>query len=153
MEFNIIERFKGIERIPKDAANAEQVGTSLFLTGHLGERIAPRLDEYAAKADCPRRDFLRSAFGLSAAMLAVNQVTGMWFFEVSEAEAYDPAAEQELTRRAEGGADFIVDVHSHICTRKDGYVKGSTRARRGCGSSSCWTTWASRWGSPTAPGT
>ena len=112
MEFNIVERFKGIERIPKDAANAEQVGTSLFLTGHLGERIAPRLDEYAAKARLPRRDFLRSAFGLSAAMLAVNEVTGMRFFEVSEAEAYDPAAKQELSVTRKAGADFIVDVHT-----------------------------------------
>jgi predicted TIM-barrel fold metal-dependent hydrolase len=131
MEFNIVERFKNIERIPKDAANAEQVGTSLFLTGHLGERIAPHLDEYAAKARLPRRDFIRSAFGLSAAMLAVNNVTGMRFFEVSEAEAYDPAAKQEMTVTRKAGTDFIVDVHSHICTRKDGYVKGVNTSEKG----------------------
>jgi hypothetical protein len=64
-------------------------------------------------------------------MLAVNEVTGMRFFEVSEAEAYDPAAKQELSVTRKAGTDFIVDVHSHICTRKDGYVKGVNTSEKG----------------------
>ena len=59
-------------------------------------------------------------------MLAVNELTGMRFFEVTEAEAADQAAAKEMKVARKAGPDFIVDAHTHICTRKDGYIPGST---------------------------
>jgi hypothetical protein len=55
-------------------------------------------------------------------MLAVNKITGMQFFEVTEAEAADQVAAKEIMISRKAGPDFIVDVHTHICTRKDGYI-------------------------------
>src|SRR5256886_4386488 len=39
---------------------------------------------------------LASASALPAAMLAVNNITGMRFFDVTPAEAYEPAAAKEI---------------------------------------------------------
>ena len=65
-------------------------------------------------------------------MLAVNKITGMQFFEVTEAEAAEQAAAKEImiSRRA-GTPDFIVDAHTHICTRKDGYIPGVNTTEKG----------------------
>jgi hypothetical protein len=57
-------------------------------------------------------------------MLAVNKITGMQFFEVTKAEAADQAAAKEIIISRKAGPDFIVDAHTHICTRKDGYIPG-----------------------------
>ncbi len=43
-----------------------------------------------------RRAFLGSASALPAALLAVNKITGMKFFDVTEAEAYESAAAKEI---------------------------------------------------------
>ena len=109
MEFNILQHFKGLENHPKDPFNANEVGTSLFMTGDMGREISEKMDGYAKKAGMSRRNFLRSSLGFSAAMLAANEVTGMKFFEVGEAEAADierqershpaRAREQRLHRR------------------------------------------------------
>ena len=37
MEFNILQHFKGFDDLPKDPFNGDEVGTSLFLTGGMGE--------------------------------------------------------------------------------------------------------------------
>ena len=42
MEFNILQRFNGLENIPKDPCNADDIGTSLFLTGNMGPRISDK---------------------------------------------------------------------------------------------------------------
>ncbi|MBI4560507.1 MAG: amidohydrolase family protein, partial [Candidatus Rokubacteria bacterium] len=131
MEFNIFEHFKGIEKIPKDPTNADQQGTSFFLTGHMGEQVSAHLDDYAAKARMSRRSFVKSACGFAAAMLAVNKTTGMKFFDVQEAEAYDPKAQRELSVARKAGMDLVIDQHTHICWRKDGYVKGVNTSERG----------------------
>jgi len=131
MEFNVFEHFKGIEKIPKDPTNNDQQGTSFFLTGHMGEQISSHLDDYAAKAGMSRRNFVKSACGFAAAMLAVNKITGTKFFDVEEAEAYDPAARKELSVARKAGTEFIVDQHTHICWRKDGYVPGVNTTEKG----------------------
>ena len=49
----------------------------------------------------PRRSFMKTVCGFTGAMLAVNQATGMRFFDVSEAEAVEQAAAHEEERAAE----------------------------------------------------
>jgi len=55
---------------------------------------------HTAKTGVSRRSFIGSASGLAAAMLGVNQITGMRSFEVSETEAYGQPA----------GQDFMADA-------------------------------------------
>src|SRR5262247_4816095 len=106
MEFDILHHFKGLETSPKDPYNADEIGTSLFLTGNRGPRIAAKMDDDAAKACMSRRSFLKSSLGFSAAMLAANEVTGKQFFEVGAAEAADPDAKREAIQLARAGSDF-----------------------------------------------
>ncbi len=131
MEFNVFEYFKGYKRTTSGPMTPEEQGSSFFLAGHMGERIREHVDGYAAKAGLSRRGFLGTASGFAAVMLAVNKITGMRFFEVSEAEAYDPVAAKEITVTRKPGADFIVDAHTHICTRKDGYIPGVNTTEKG----------------------
>ncbi len=131
MELNVFESFKGYERTTHGPMTPEEQGASYFLAGHMGERISQHVDGHAAKARMSRRNFLGSASGFAAAMLAVNNITGMKFFEVTEAEAMDPAAAKEIKVARKPGADFIVDAHTHICWRKDGYIPGVNTTERG----------------------
>jgi len=131
MEFNVFEHFKGYKRTTNGPMTPEEQGASFFLAGHMGERISEHVDVYAAKAGMSRRNFLGTASGFAAAMLAVNQITGMKFFDVTEAEAYEPAAAKEIKITRKPGADFIVDAHTHICWRKDGYIPGVNTTERG----------------------
>src|SRR6266702_2612374 len=131
MEFNVFEYFKGYKRTTNGPMTPEEQGASFFLAGHMGERISEHVDVYAAKAGMSRRNFLGTASGFAAAMLAVNQITGMKFFDVTEAEAYEPAAAKEIKITRKPGADFIVDAHTHICWRKDGYIPGVNTTERG----------------------
>ena len=131
MEFNVLQHFKGLENIPKDPYNADEIGTSLFLTGNMGPRVPDKMDGYAAKAGMSRRAFFKSGLGLPAAMLAANEVTGMKFFEVGEAEAADINAKKEYMQVARASNDFIVDVHTHVCTRPGHYEVGKNATERG----------------------
>ena len=131
MEFNVFEYFKGYKGTTRGPMTPEEQGTSFFLAGHMGERVSERVDAYAARARVSRRNFLGTASGFAAAMLAVNEITGMKFFEVTEAEAMDPAAAKEIKVARKPGADFIVDAHTHICWRKDGYIPGVNTTERG----------------------
>jgi uncharacterized protein len=131
MEFNILQHFKGLENIPKDPYNADQIGSSLFLSGNMGPRISEKMDGYARKAGLSRRNFLRSSLAFPAAMLAANEVTGMKFFEVGEAEAADIDAKNEAIQLARASSDFIVDAHTHVCTRPAHYVEGVNTTTRG----------------------
>ena len=131
MELNIFEYFKDYKRTTRGPMTPEEQGTTFFLGGHLGPQISPQLDDYAAKAKLSRRDFLGTASGLAAAMLAVNKITGMRFFEVSEAEAADPKAAAEIKLAKKTGTDFIVDQHTHICIRRDGYIPGVNTTEKG----------------------
>jgi predicted TIM-barrel fold metal-dependent hydrolase len=131
MEFNVFEYFKGYQRTTRGPMTPEEQGTSFFLAGHMGERISEHIDDYAAKAGLSRRSFMGTASGFAAAMLAVNKITGMTFFDVTEAEAYDPVAAKEIKVSRKPGQDFIVDAHTHVCTRKDGYIPGVNTSEKG----------------------
>jgi predicted TIM-barrel fold metal-dependent hydrolase len=131
MEFNVFEYFKGYKRTTRGPMTSDEQGTALFLGGHMGEQISPHIDEYAAKARMSRRNFIGTASGFAAAMLAVNKVTGMKFFDVSEAEAMDTKAAAEIKVAAKSGTNFIVDQHTHICIRKDGYIPGVNTSEKG----------------------
>src|SRR5207244_10271928 len=131
MEFNVFEYFKGYKRTTRGPMTPEEQGTSFFLAGHMGEQISERVDTCAAKARLSRRNFLGTASGFAAAMLAVNEITGMKFFEVTEAEAYDVAAAQDIKVGRKPGSDFVVDGHNHFCWRKPGYIPGVTTSDRG----------------------
>src|SRR5437762_11170946 len=131
MEFNVFEYFKGYQRGTSGPRTPEEQGAAFFLGGHMGPRVSEHIDASAAKAGMSRRNFLGSASALPAAMLAVNKVTGMGFFDVTPAEAYEPAAAKEIKISRKPGQDFIVDAHKHICTRKDGYIPGVNTTERG----------------------
>ncbi len=131
MEFNVFEHFKGFKRTTSGPMTPQEQGTAFFLGGHMGDRISPHIDECAQKAGMSRRGFLGTASGFAAAMLAVNKVTGMKFFDVSEAEAVEPAAATEINGIRKVATDFVVDQHTHICIRKDGYIPGVNTTERG----------------------
>ena len=135
MEFNILQQFKGLGDLNKDLGtdpfDGDQVGTSLFMTGGMGPKICQKMEEGAKKAGMSRRAFFRSSLGFSAAMLAANEITGMKFFEVGAAEAADIGAKNEAIQLARASTDFIIDVHTHVCTRPGHYNLGVDTTERG----------------------
>ena len=135
MEFNILQQFKGLgdlnQELGTDPFEGDQVGTSLFMTGGMGPKISKKMDESAKKAGMSRRNFIRSSLGFSAAMLAANEITGMKFFEVGTAEAADVGAKNEAIQVARASTDFIIDVHTHVCTRPGHYNLGVDTTERG----------------------
>jgi predicted TIM-barrel fold metal-dependent hydrolase len=83
-------------------------------------RLKELADLYGKKLGMDRRSFLRTSGGLAAAFLAMNEVFGK-FFDVSPAEAAEPAAAAERSKRLAG--QFILDDQTHFV--KDDYqVKG-----------------------------
>jgi predicted TIM-barrel fold metal-dependent hydrolase len=74
-------------------------------------RIKELADLYGAKQGMDRRQFLRTSCGMAAAFMAMNQVFGN-LFEVSEAEAADPAMAAERNERLHG--QFIFDDQTHF---------------------------------------
>ena len=131
MEFNVFEYFKDYKRTSNGPMTPEAQGTSYFLGGPMGSRIRQHAEPYADKAGVARRDFFGTAAGFAATMLAVNKLTGMRFFEVSEAEAADTVAAKEIPVSRKSGPDFIVDVHTHICWRRDGFIQGVNTTEKG----------------------
>ncbi len=131
MEFNVFEYFKDYKRTANGPMTPEEQGTSFFLGGPMGPQIRHHAEPYADKAGVSRRNFFGTTAGFAATMLAVNKITGMQFFEVSEAEAADLAAAKEIMISRKSGSDFIVDAHTHICTRKDGYIPGVNTTEKG----------------------
>ena len=97
----------------------------------MGSRVSERLTDYAEKSGMGRRDFFKSAIGFSAAMLAVNEVTGREFFSVSSAEAAEPAAVDEVRAAMRGKSSLVIDMHTHIVWRKDGFVEGQNTTHEG----------------------
>ena len=94
-------------------------------------RLAPRLG-------LTRREFLRTSGGMAIAFLAMNSVFGR-FFEVSEAEAAEPAARNAAA--GAGNPPFIFDVQLHYvgasydpanaeAGRKGAVSKGALRGLR-----------------------
>ena len=131
MEFNFTKHFKGIGKEGLDPTNPDQQGTAFFTSGHVGDRVQQRLDDMADRAELPRRQFFKSALGFAGAMLAVNEVTGMRFFDVKAAEAKEMAAIDEVKKTLKGKTGFVVDMHTHIVTRREGYIEGVNTTERG----------------------
>jgi uncharacterized protein len=73
----------------------------------IGELSAER----AKKLGMPRRDFMRSSMGLATCFLASNLAYGKNYWEVDEAETWEPAAYDEKWPKSEY---FIVDVQAHF---------------------------------------
>src|SRR2546423_518014 len=81
----------------------------------LPRRPHGKADPRARRALCRQSrsvaaDGLWNSLRVAATMLAVNKITGMQFFEVTEAEAADQAAAKEIMISRKAGPDFIVDV-------------------------------------------
>ena len=131
MEFNFLKRFKGLTGQGFDLASPHQPGTAFMATGDHGPAVQARLDQMANQSELPRREFFKSALAYTGAMLAINEVTGMKFFNVSEAEAKELAALDEVRDALKGKTGYVVDQHTHICTRRDGYVKGVNTTEQG----------------------
>ena len=74
-------------------------------------RIGELSDTYARKTGMDRRKFLKSASGMAAAFLAMNEVYGP-LFSVAEAEAAEPGAADE--RAATLARQFIFDNQLHF---------------------------------------
>ncbi len=65
-------------------------------------------DKRAKRLGLSRRQFLRTSCGMATAFMAMNQVFGN-FFEVAEAETWEPAAYDERWPKNQ----FIMDVQTH----------------------------------------
>ena len=74
-------------------------------------RIKELADTTAKKLGLSRRGFLRTGSGMAAAFLAMNDVYGR-FFDVSTAEAAEPAAAAERAQAL--ASQYIVDVQTHF---------------------------------------
>lgn len=131
MEFDFTKFFKGIDTGDVDASDPHQQGTAFFTAGHGGGQLRDRMQDMAETAELPRRQFFKSALGFAGAMLAVNQVTGMRFFDVKAAEAQELAALDEVRQTLSGRMGAVVDAHTHICWRNDGYVEGVNTTKKG----------------------
>ena len=131
MEFNYLNQFKDLSTEGINPADPYQLGTAYFRSGGVGAQVRSRMDEMANNSELDRRTFFKSACGFAGAMLAVNAATGMKFFNVSEAEAQEVAAIEEVRETLRGKTGYVVDQHTHICTRKAGYIKGVNTTERG----------------------
>jgi predicted TIM-barrel fold metal-dependent hydrolase len=131
MELNFLNHFNEFRKHGVNAFDPYQGGTAFFRTGGLGKKVSERMEDMAGQSELPRREFFKSALGFTGAMLAVNAATGMRFFEVSDAEAQELAALEEVQGSLRGKAGFVVDMHTHVCTRPQGYVEGVNTTEQG----------------------
>ena len=92
-------------------------------------RLKVLAGELAHRHGMSRRRFFRTAAGMAAAFLAMNDVYGP-LFEVSRAEAAEPDRADE---RADGlSGQFIIDGHTHFL-RDDTRLEGFARMREAVG--------------------
>ena len=132
MEFDVLRNFNGLgSEGDIDAGDPYQLGTSFFRAGQDGGKVRHHMDAIAEKSELPRREFFKSALGFTGAMLAVNAATGMRFFDVSEAEAQELAALEEVQESIRGKTGYVIDMHTHVCTRPEGYVLGENTTQKG----------------------
>ena len=87
------------------------------------EAVVRTSGEAAVRLGMTRRHFLKTSGGMAAALLALNSVFGR-FFEVFEAELFEPAAFAEQ----QGAPYFIFDVQTHYVST--GYDPSDSEARR-----------------------
>src|SRR6201994_3312446 len=92
-------------------------------------RLLAMADDLGGKQGQDRRGFFKSAAGMAASFLAMNQVYGN-LFDVTPAEAATPAMAQE---RASAFKDqFIMDMHTHFL-RDDTRIMGFVEMRKAVG--------------------
>ena len=86
-------------------------------------------DALARRHGLSRRQFFRTASGMAAAFLAMNEVYGA-LYDVSEAEAQTP--EMAKQRASTLARQFVMDCHTHFL-RDDTRLMGFVRARDAVG--------------------
>ncbi len=86
-------------------------------------------DTLARRHGVSRREFFRTASGMAAAFLAMNEVYGS-LFDVSRAEAQAPEVAKE--RAGALSKQFVMDCHTHFL-RDDTRLMGFVRARESVG--------------------
>jgi predicted TIM-barrel fold metal-dependent hydrolase len=99
--------------------------------GEVEARLKRLADELAARQNMSRRQFLRTASGMVAAFVAMNDVYGP-LFHVGRAEAATPDAAQ--ARAADLAGQFILDGHTHFL-RDDTRIQTFVRMREAVGKS------------------
>ena len=85
-------------------------------------RLKTLADELARRQGLSRREFLRTAAGMAAAFVAMNEVYGP-LFGASRAEAAEPERADERAEQLSG--QFVFDGHTHFLrddTRLEGFV-------------------------------
>ena len=92
-------------------------------------RLQTLADELAHRQGMSRRQFLRTAAGMAAAFLVMNEVYGP-VFGVSRAEAAAPDMADERADQLSG--QFIFDGHTHFL-REDTQLQGFVRMREAVG--------------------
>jgi predicted TIM-barrel fold metal-dependent hydrolase len=92
-------------------------------------RLSRLADTLAPRQGVSRRRFLRTASGMAAAFLAMNEVYGP-LFGVSPAEAADPGLAEERARTL--ADQFIFDGHTHFL-REDTRIETFVRMREAVG--------------------
>ena len=92
-------------------------------------RLKNLADELAHRQGISRRQFLRTAAGMAAAFVAMNEVYGP-LFGVSRAEAATPDMADERADQLSG--QFIFDGHTHFL-REDTQLQGFVRMREAVG--------------------
>jgi uncharacterized protein len=125
MEFNFLSQFRNVDVGLLGFENSYAQGAAFFTESQLGERLLDPIDECARKRRLSRRTFLKTASGFAAALYAVNKVTGLRLFDVSEAAAVD----EDAAREALAGTEFIIDAHTHVAWRQAGFTKDNTTER------------------------
>jgi predicted TIM-barrel fold metal-dependent hydrolase len=97
------------------------------------KQVAARLkelgDRYARRNGMGRRAFFRTAAGLAASFVAMNDVYGP-VFQVNAAEA--ASVDLSLLRRQSLAGQFVFDCHTHFL-RDDTRLEGFVRAREAVG--------------------
>jgi predicted TIM-barrel fold metal-dependent hydrolase len=87
-------------------------------------RLNDLADAYGRPRGMDRRAFFRTASGMAAAFMAMNDVHGA-FYGVSKAEAATPGAAEDRAASLKG--QFVMDVHTHFLrddTRLENFVRG-----------------------------
>lgn len=92
-------------------------------------RLNELADEHGRKRGLSRRGFFKTASGMAAAFVAMNDVYGP-LYGVNKAEAAVPGAAEE--RLAQLKDQFVMDVHTHFL-RDDTRLEGFVRAREAVG--------------------
>jgi hypothetical protein len=78
---------------------------------HVEHLIGEMSDARAKKLGMNRRDFMRTSMGIATCFLASNIAYGKNYWEVDDAETWEPAAYDEKWPK---GEYFIIDVQAHF---------------------------------------